>query len=56
MRAATKTLVSLLGPALILLVGAWWLMVIALLLPIFPMSRAIHDTLEVTQHSEYEHP
>lgn len=43
MRARTKTLVSLLGPALILVVGALvGFMVIALLLPIFKMSRAIH--------------
>jgi general secretion pathway protein F len=43
MRMRTKTLVSLLGPALILVVGALvGFMVIALLLPIFKMSRAIH--------------
>ncbi len=43
MRAKTKTLVSLLAPALILVVGALvGFMVIALLLPIFKMSRAIH--------------
>lgn len=43
MRARTKTLVSLLAPALILVVGALvGFMVIALLLPIFRMSRAIH--------------
>jgi type II secretory pathway component PulF len=43
MRAKTKTLVSLLGPVLILVVGALiGFMVIALLLPIFKMSRAIH--------------
>jgi type II secretory pathway component PulF len=43
MRAHTKTLISLLGPALILVVGALvGFMVIALLLPIFKMSRAIH--------------
>ncbi|MBA4150289.1 MAG: type II secretion system F family protein [Verrucomicrobia bacterium] len=42
MRAKTKTLVSLLAPALILIVGALvGFMVIALLLPIFKMSRAI---------------
>jgi type II secretory pathway component PulF len=42
MRAKTKTLVSLLAPALILIVGAVvGFMVIALLLPIFKMSRAI---------------
>lgn len=43
MRARTKTLISLLAPALILVVGAMvGFMVIALLLPIFKMSRAIH--------------
>lgn len=43
MRARTKTVVSLLAPALILIVGALvGFMVIALLLPIFKMSRAIH--------------
>lgn len=43
MRARTKTLVSLLAPALILIVGAVvGFMVIALLLPIFRMSRAMH--------------
>jgi general secretion pathway protein F len=43
MHARTKTLVSLLAPALILVVGALvGFMVIALLLPIFRMSRAIH--------------
>lgn len=43
MRARTRTLISLLGPALILVVGALvGFMVIALLLPIFKMSRAIH--------------
>lgn len=43
MRAKTKTLISLLAPALILLVGALvGFMVIAILLPIFRMSRAIH--------------
>lgn len=43
MRARTKTVVSLLAPALILVVGALvGFMVIALLLPIFRMSRAIH--------------
>jgi len=42
MRARTKTLVSLLGPALILVVGALvGFMVIALLLPIFKMSQAV---------------
>jgi type II secretory pathway component PulF len=43
MRARTKTLISLLAPALILVVGALvGFMVIALLLPIFRMSSAIH--------------
>ena len=43
MRARTKTLISLLAPALILVVGALvGFMVIALLLPIFKMSRAVH--------------
>jgi len=43
MRAKTKTIVSLLAPALILLVGAVvGFMVIALLLPIFKMSRGVH--------------
>lgn len=43
MRARTKTLISLLAPALILVVGALvGFMVIALLLPIFKMSQAIH--------------
>jgi len=43
MRAKTKTLISLLAPALILVVGALvGFMVIALLLPIFKMSRAVH--------------
>jgi general secretion pathway protein F len=43
MRARTKTLISLLAPALILVVGALvGFMVIAILLPIFKMSRAIH--------------
>jgi general secretion pathway protein F len=43
MRAKTKNLISLLAPALILLVGTLvGFMVIALLLPIFKMSRAIH--------------
>ena len=42
MRARTKTLISLLAPALILVVGALvGFMVIALLLPIFRMSAAI---------------
>ncbi len=42
MRARTKTLVSLLAPALILVVGAMvGFMVIALLLPIFKMSQAL---------------
>ena len=43
MRAKTKTLISLLAPILILIVGALvGFMVIALLLPIFRMSSAIH--------------
>jgi len=43
MRAHTKTLISLLAPILILIVGALvGFMVIALLLPIFKMSRAVH--------------
>lgn len=42
MRARTKTMISLLAPALILIVGALvGFMVIALLLPIFKMSRGI---------------
>jgi type II secretory pathway component PulF len=42
MRARTKTLISLLAPALILVVGAMvGFIVIALLLPIFKMSRSI---------------
>jgi type II secretory pathway component PulF len=43
MRAKTKTLVSLLAPALIMVVGGLiGFMVIAILLPIFRMSAAIH--------------
>jgi type II secretory pathway component PulF len=43
LRAKTKMLVSLLAPILILIVGALvGFMVIALLLPIFKMSQAIH--------------
>jgi type II secretory pathway component PulF len=43
MRARTKTLISLLAPLLILVVGSMvGFMVIAILLPIFRMSRAIH--------------
>jgi type II secretory pathway component PulF len=43
MRTRIKTLISLLAPALILVVGALvGFMVIALLLPIFRMSRSIH--------------
>ena len=43
MRARTKILISLLAPALILVVGVLvGFMVIAILLPIFKMSRAIH--------------
>ena len=42
MRARTKTLISLLGPALILAVGALvGFIVIALLLPIFNMSQML---------------
>ena len=42
MRERTKMLISLLAPALILVVGALvGFMVIALLLPIFKMSQAI---------------
>lgn len=43
MRAKTRTLISLLAPALILVVGALvGFMVIALLPPDLKMSRAIH--------------
>jgi len=43
MRARTKTLVSLLAPAMILVVGGLvGFMVIAILLPIFRMSTAMH--------------
>ena len=43
MRARTKTLISLIAPALILAVGlVVGFMVIAILLPIFKMSHAIH--------------
>ena len=43
MRARTKTIISLLAPFLILVVGALvGFMVIALLLPIFKMSQTIH--------------
>ncbi len=43
MRARTKTLISLLAPLLIMVVGALvGFMVMAILLPIFKMSRAIH--------------
>ena len=43
MRERTKTLISLLAPALILVVGALvGFIVIAILLPIFQMSRSIH--------------
>lgn len=43
MRARTKTIISLLAPVLILIVGVLvGFMVIALLLPIFRMSRGIH--------------
>ena len=42
MRARTKTLISLLAPLLILIVGAMiGFMVIAILLPIFKMSSAL---------------
>ena len=42
MRVRTKTLISLLGPVLILIVGALvGFMVIALLLPIFKMSQSM---------------
>ena len=42
MRARTKTMISLLAPALILVVGAMvGFMVIAILLPIFSMSQAL---------------
>jgi type II secretory pathway component PulF len=42
MRARIKTLISLLGPALILVVGALiGFMVIALLLPIFKLSSSV---------------
>jgi general secretion pathway protein F len=43
MRARTKTLISLLAPLLIMIVGALvGFMVIAILLPIFKMSSALH--------------
>jgi type II secretory pathway component PulF len=43
MRARTKTLISLLAPMLIMVVGALvGFMVIAILLPIFKMSSALH--------------
>jgi len=43
MRARTKTLISLLAPLLIMIVGALvGFMVIAILLPIFKMSAALH--------------
>lgn len=43
MRARTKTLISLLAPILIMVIGSLvGFMVIAILLPIFKMSRAIH--------------
>ena len=43
LRARTKVLLSLLAPILILIVGALvGFMVIAILLPIFRISRAIH--------------
>jgi len=44
MRARTKTMISLLAPALILVVGAMvGFMVIAILLPIFSMSQALQN-------------
>ena len=43
LRAKTKTVISLLAPVLILIVGGVvGFMVIAILLPIFRMSRGIH--------------
>jgi type II secretory pathway component PulF len=43
MRARTKTLISMLAPLLIMVVGALvGFMVIALLLPIFKMSSVMH--------------
>jgi general secretion pathway protein F len=43
MRAKTKTLISLLAPILILVVGAMvGFMIIAILLPIFRMSKGVH--------------
>jgi general secretion pathway protein F len=43
MRAKTKTMISFVAPALIMAVGAVvGFMVIAILLPIFKMSRTIH--------------
>ena len=43
LRARTRTLISLLAPILILIVGGVvGFMVIAILLPIFRMSRGIH--------------
>jgi type II secretory pathway component PulF len=43
MRARTKTLISLLAPAMIMVIGALvGFIVIALLLPIFKMSSSIH--------------
>jgi type II secretory pathway component PulF len=43
MRTRTKTLISFVAPLLILIVGAMvGFMVIAILLPIFKMSSALH--------------
>ena len=43
MRARTKTLISLLAPAMIMVIGGLvGFIVIALLLPIFKMSSSIH--------------
>ena len=43
MRAKTKTLISFIAPAMILVVGSLvGFMVISILLPIFKMSSAIH--------------
>jgi type II secretory pathway component PulF len=43
MRSRTKTLISLLAPILIMVVGGVvGFMVIAILLPIFRMSQAVH--------------
>jgi type II secretory pathway component PulF len=43
MRAKTKTMISLLAPSLILVVGAMvGFIVISILLPIFKMSKGMH--------------